>query len=349
MRENVPLAPMTTLQIGGPARYFLRAASVEQLTDAIDWASQNRIPLLVLGGGSNMLVSDEGFPGLVVQITMRGLKVGRENEFVTIEAAAGEDWDRFVAFTVENNLGGVECLSGIPGFVGATPIQNVGAYGQDVSQTIVSVTAFDRAEGRVVTLSNAECEFEYRQSRFKNREPERYVVLSVTYRLLPDPEACALYPDIQKYLAERGMNQPTIAQVREAVISVRRTKAMVIDSAEPDSRSAGSFFTNPILSEKEHQEFLRRVSGEKVPTYPAGAGRLKLSAAWLIEHAGFRKGFTHGNVGISRKHSLAIVNRGGGTAREVRELVAMIQDKVWNQFGIRILPEPNFIGFQKTN
>lgn len=345
MRENVPLASMTTLQIGGPARYFLRAGSLQQLTDAIDWARRSGVPLLVLGGGSNMLVSDDGFPGLVVQITMRGLKVGREGEFVTVEAAAGEDWDQFVAFTVENNLGGVECLSGIPGFVGATPIQNVGAYGQDVSQTIVSVKAFDRNEGGVVTLSNADCEFQYRQSRFKNREPERYVVLSVMYRLLPDAGPCTLYPDIEKYLAERGMTQPTLAQVREAVISVRRKKAMVLDSAEPDSRSAGSFFTNPILTEKEHQQFVERVAGEKVPTYPAGAGRVKLSAAWLIEHAGFGKGFTHGKVGISRKHTLAIVNRGGGTAREVRELVELIQNRVRDQFGVLILPEPNFIGF----
>lgn len=352
MRENVSLAPLTTLQIGGPARYFAGAASIEDLTRAIEWAERNEIPLLILGGGSNMLVSDEGFPGLVVQITMRGRQVRKNREFVTLEVAAGESWDQLVAFTVENNLGGMECLSGIPGLVGATPIQNVGAYGQDVSQTIVEVTAFDRTQRRLVTFSNAECEFEYRQSRFKGREPDRYVILGVTYRLLPDSKPFTLYPDIQKYLAQAGTSDPSLREVRDAVIAVRRAKAMVIDSAEPDSRSAGSFFTNPIISEKENQTFLQRAQasgalkeGERVPTYPAGSGRVKLSAAWLIERGGFRKGFTYGNVGISNKHTLAIVNRGGGTAREVRELVKMIQQKVFDTFGILIVPEPNFIGF----
>lgn len=352
MRENVPLAPFTTLGIGGPALYFYSAASVADLQAALDWARDRDVPALMLGGGSNMLIADAGYPGLVVQITIRGMRVGRERDYVTIEAAAGEIWDRLVAFTVENNLAGMECLSGIPGFVGATPIQNVGAYGQDVSQTIQSVQAFDRRENRIKTFSQSECEFSYRQSRFKSREIDRYVILSVTYRLLPNAKPCVLYPDVQRYLAENGMTDPTLTDVREAVIAVRRRKAMVLDPHDPDSRSAGSFFTNPIVSEREHETFLERVrtSGvakedERIPTYPAGPGKVKLSAAWLIEKSGFHKGFLHGNVGISTKHSLAIVNRGSGTALEVRELVRQIQSKVWTLFGVRIEPEPNFIGF----
>jgi UDP-N-acetylmuramate dehydrogenase len=352
MRENIPLAPFTTLGIGGPALYFYSAGSLEDLRSALDWARDHDFPVLILGGGSNMLVADVGYPGLVVQITLRGMKVGRERDYVTIEAAAGETWDRLVAFTVENNLAGMECLSGIPGFVGATPIQNVGAYGQDVSQTIQSVLAFDRRENRTKTFSQPECEFSYRQSRFKSREIDRYVILSVTYRLLPDAKPCTMYPDVQRYLAEKGLADPTLADVRDAVIAVRRRKAMVLDPDDPDSRSAGSFFTNPVISEREHQAFLDRVrmSGlvnedERVPTYPAGPGKVKLSAAWLIEKAGFHKGLLHGNVGISTKHSLAIVNRGRGTALEVRELVRQIQSKVWSLFAIRIEPEPNFVGF----
>jgi UDP-N-acetylmuramate dehydrogenase len=352
MTEQVQLAPFTTLRIGGPARYFLRAETVEDLQQALDWATRHHLPVLILGGGSNMLVADEGFPGLVVHIQLRGIKVGRERDFIVVDAAAGEDWDQLVAFTVENNLGGMECLSGIPGLVGATPIQNVGAYGQDVSQIIVDVKALDRQTGSLVTLSNAECEFEYRQSRFKGREPNRFVILSVRYRLLPAVKPCTLYPDVQRYLEQRGLSEPNLAEAREAVISIRRTKAMVVDPEEPDSRSAGSFFTNPILTDQEHHSFLERARArglladlDRVPTYPAGPGRVKLSAAWLIERAGFRKGWTHGNVGISGKHTLAIVNRGGGTAREVRELVSQIQEKVAERFGVPIVPEPNFVGF----
>lgn len=350
--QQVPLAPYTTLRIGGPARYFLRAESVEELTEALDWAIEHRIPVLLLGGGSNLLVADRGFPGLVVHIQLRGIELRREGESVILEAAAGEDWDQLVAFAVANNLGGIECLSGIPGLVGATPIQNVGAYGQDVSQTIIDLKAFDRQSRSLITLSNAQCEFEYRQSRFKGREPDRFVILSVRYRLTPEARPCTIYPDVQRYLEQRGLAEPTLAEAREAVISIRRTKAMVVDPDEPDSRSAGSFFTNPILTDKEHQAFLERARArglagetERIPTYPAGPGRVKLSAAWLIEHAGFRKGWVHGNVGISRKHTLAIVNRGAGRAREVRELVSLIQQSVAENFSVRIVPEPNFVGF----
>lgn len=350
--EQVVLAPYTTLRIGGPARYFLRAESLEELTGGLDWAKERRVPVLLLGGGSNMLVADQGFPGMVIHIQLRGIELQRDGESVIVEAAAGEDWDALVAFAVANNLGGMECLSGIPGLVGATPIQNVGAYGQDVSQTIIDLQALDRQTGSLVTLNNAQCEFEYRQSRFKGREPDRFVILSVRYRLSPGAKPCTIYPDVQRYLEGRGVADPTLGEVREAVISIRRSKAMVVDSDEPESRSAGSFFTNPILTEKEHQAFLERArarrlvsESERIPTYPAGPGRVKLSAAWLIEHAGFRKGWVHGNVGISRKHTLAIVNRGGGTALEVRELVSQIQQKVEQIFCVRIVPEPNFVGF----
>jgi UDP-N-acetylmuramate dehydrogenase len=331
LERDVPLAQFTTIGVGGPARLFSRASTVDELRAALDW-SDGRI--FILGGGSNLLIADEGFDGLVIRIDLRGVTVESEDEYAMVKVAAGEPWDAFVRFAVQNGWAGVECLSGIPGLTGATPIQNVGAYGQEVSETIARVEVLDRREGIVKWLTNWDCRFGYRSSLFKNVERERFVVLSVTFRLKRNGSAAIRYPELLK---EAG-SKTDVASVRDAVIAIRRRKGMVLDPNDPDTRSDGSFFMNPIV-DAQYAESL-----PEMPKFP-GDGGVKLSAAWLIEHAGFQKGFTHGRAGISTKHTLAIVNRGGATAKEVLELVRMIQEKVRERFGIELQPEPNFVGF----
>jgi UDP-N-acetylmuramate dehydrogenase len=329
--RDVPLAPFTTLGIGGPARFFARITSVDQLREALAFDG----PVFILGGGSNLLIADEGFDGLVIRIELRGVEFRGE----IAQVAAGEPWDEFVAMAVERGLAGIECLSGIPGLTGATPIQNVGAYGQDVSETIDRVEAFDRKTSTIVEFTNEECRFGYRASYFKNVEKERYVILSVTFRLNAGGPASVRYPELDKYLdGERDLRR-----VREAVIAIRKRKGMVLDPNDPDTRSDGSFFMNPVITDDQYTEFA--MLAPDAPHFAGGAGHVKLSAAWLIEHAGFQKGFVHGNVGLSSKHTLAVINRGGGTASEVLELVCMIQDRVRAAFAVDIYPEPNFIGF----
>jgi UDP-N-acetylmuramate dehydrogenase len=333
IQRNVALGPLTTLGIGGPAKFFLEARSVDEVREAIDWAKSNDQQLLILGGGSNVLIADEGFDGLVLHLDLRGISAVDDG---TLHVCASEPWDQLVAMAVARNWAGLECLSGIPGSTGATPIQNVGAYGQDVSETITAVEVFDRSNGRVSSLTNGDCQFEYRNSIFKKSAKDRYVVLSVTFQLRPGGAPSIRYPELQKAITEGS----TLQQVRDAVIAIRRRKGMVIDPADPDTRSDGSFFMNPIVSKE------KLASLGELPHFPAGEN-IKLSAAWLIEHAGFQKGLAHGNVGISSKHTLAIINRGGGTAREVVELVRKIQDGVREKFGVELQPEPNFIGFDR--
>lgn len=349
LQRDVPLAPLTTLGIGGPARFFIRATTVDDLRDAVSWARANDHPLFILGGGSNLLVSDEGFAGLVLHVALRGMVVeGVDRTSATIRVAAGEPWDDLVSMAVARSWAGIECLSGIPGSTGATPIQNVGAYGQEVSETIIRVEAIEVASGRVVTLTSDECHFGYRSSVFKGEAKGRFLVTAVTFRLRPGGEANIRYPELKTLLEANGVASSDLMRVRDAVIAIRKRKGMVLDRNDPDTRSDGSFFMNPIVDRNAFETFLARaqlVAGAgEIPSFPAGE-EVKLSAAWLIEHAGFRKGFVHGNVGLSSKHSLAVINRGGGTAREVRELVTMIQDAVRSRFGVEIHPEPNFIGF----
>jgi len=335
MLTNVPLAPLTTLGIGGPAKFFARAESVDDVREALAFASAENLPLLVLAGGSNVLIPDDGFGGVVVHMDLRGITIESEDaESAIVNVAAGERWDDFVDFAVASGWAGVECLSGIPGSAGATPIQNVGAYGQDVSETIIRVEVLERATGRVIDLTNWDCAFSYRSSIFKTAARDRYVVISVTFRLRRGAPATVRYPELRAYLDERGIALGDLGAVREAVIAIRKRKGMVLDPHDPDTRSDGSFFTNPIVPPE-------RVP-EGAPSFPSADG-VKLSAAWLIEHAGFHKGFAHGNVGISTKHTLAIVNRGGGTAAEVLELVRMIQASVRERFGVELQPEPVFV------
>jgi UDP-N-acetylmuramate dehydrogenase len=338
LQENVPLAPLTTIGIGGPARYYTRASTVDAIREALAFAAG--LPVFILAGGSNLLIADAGFPGLVIHIDLRGVTVESEDEYATVRVAAGESWDKFVATAVERGWAGIECLSGIPGSVGATPIQNVGAYGQDVSETIIRVEALDRKTGLVRTFTNEECRFGYRASLFKNVERDRYVVLAVTFRLKRGGPASVRYPELKRYLEEGRESPDDLRSVRNAVIAIRKRKGMVIDPSDPDTRSDGSFFMNPIITQSEYESF----PAKDAPNFPAGKGHVKLSAAWLIENAGFHKGFVHGNVGLSTKHSLALINRGNASAREAIELVQMIQSKVREKFGVEIHPEPNFIG-----
>jgi UDP-N-acetylmuramate dehydrogenase len=356
LQHDVPLAPLTTLKIGGPAKFFVRAKSEEQVVEAFEFACQNALDVFVLGGGSNVLISDAGFDGLVLQIALKGVSREVQNATVLTTAQAGEDWDEFVASCVTDNLAGVECLSGIPGFVGGTPVQNVGAYGQEVSETIVSVRCYDRKTGEIVELTNAECGFSYRTSIFNTTERNRYVVLAVTYKLVHGGEPKIIYRDLKEYFAEktreRGIARqrelaaktPSLQETRDAVLTIRRAKSMVIDRSDPNSRSAGSFFKNPIVTIEKYSEISLSI-GTDVPKFAVDDSHVKIPAAWLIENAGFHKGFSLGNVGISTKHTLALINRGGATAAEIIELKNLIQQGVTAKFGIDLVPEPVFIGF----
>ena len=345
IRENVPLAPLTTLGIGGPARFLVEAAEEQTAVAALDFAARQRLPVFVLGGGSNVLVADEGFPGLVLRMGIRGVSEQTEEDKVVLTAGAGEDWDSFVRSSVERGLGGVECLSGIPGTVGGTPIQNVGAYGQEVSETIAAVRVCDRATRRILDLGNAECGFSYRHSIFLGTARDRYIVLSVTYALPREGQPTMKYAEVQNYFAG-GTRKPGLRDVREAVRAIRASKAMLLVPGDPDCRSAGSFFKNPIVSEQQYAEISGRAPAP-VPRYPVrdGAGRVKLPAAWLIERAGFPKGYGGGRVGLSRKHTLALVNRGGASASDVLGLMREIQQGVRDRFGFQLVPEPQFVGF----
>ncbi len=338
-RDDVPLAERSTLGVGGAARFFVEAHDDKTLIEAVSWADAQRVPLHVLGGGSNVVISDGGVNGLVVAVATRGVEYETRGDDVFVSAAAGEPWDGLVAATVERDLAGLECLSKIPGLVGATPIQNVGAYGQDVSESVVGVVAYDRREGRERELSAEECELSYRNSLFKSREPERFVVLRVTYRLRRGGAPKVAYRDLERSVEERKIARPTLGDVRNVVIEVRRSKSMVIDPSDVNRRSCGSFFVNPVV------EAGAVVERDDMPRYPQPDGRVKLSAGWLIEQAGLSKGTRRGNVGLSTKHALALVAHEGATASEVVAFAREIRRTVEAEFGVRLVPEPSFWGF----
>jgi UDP-N-acetylmuramate dehydrogenase len=344
--EHVPLAPMTTLKVGGPARYFATAANALDVQHAVDWAKSRRLPLFVLGGGSNLLIADTGFPGLVLKIAISGVERLPESGKQVFEAGAGVEWDAFVTQTVAANCAGLECMSGIPGTVGGTPVQNVGAYGQEVSQTITEVQVLDLRGGQLRSLCHEACGFAYRSSIFNTGERGRFIILKVAYALAPGGEPTILYRDLKAYFAGEPANaRPTLSAVREAVRRIRLSKAMLIVEGDEDSRSAGSFFKNPVLDAAECERIAASAGGT-LPSYPASSGHFKIPAAWLVENAGFHKGYTRGHVGISRKHALAIVNRGGATAAEVIALQDEIRRAVQEQFGVSLVPEPVFVGFE---
>jgi len=290
-------------------------------------------------------VSDAGWPGLVLKVSLLGINHRHGHGTAYFDVGAGEDWDSFVAATVQHHCAGIECLSGIPGSVGGTPVQNVGAYGQEVAQTIDSVVALDIESGEEEEFEKSDCGFGYRSSIFNTSARGRYVILRVTYALVHDGHPRLAYADLQKHFAGRG--EPTLAEVREAVRQIRASKGMLLTPGDPDARSAGSFFKNPVLTENEFESLKRKASerGLQIPNYPALAARRKVSAAWLVEQSGFSKGFGNGHVGISRKHALAIVNRGGATSAEVVQLKDEIQARVQQQWEIQLEPEPVLLGF----
>jgi UDP-N-acetylmuramate dehydrogenase len=357
IQEKVPLAPLTTLQVGGEARYFAEAKREDEVLDALDFAKTRDLPVFVLGGGSNLLIADAGWPGLVLHIAIGGIstpEADAKGNSVLFTVGAGVVWDDFVAQAVAQNCAGIECLSGIPGSVGGTPVQNVGAYGQEVSDTIQSVRAFDRKkdrkENRAVVLPKPACGFRYRSSIFNTTERGRYVILRVNYRLKRGGAPAVKYADLQKYFAERFPERktaPSLAEVRAAVRDIRQSKGMLIVPGDDDSRSAGSFFKNPLLDERQFKEFSDRAQakGLEIPSYPALDAQHKVSAAWLVEHSGFAKGYGVGAAGISSKHALALINRGHATASDITRLKDEIQNGVRQTWGILLEPEPVFIGF----
>lgn len=347
LQENVPLAPLTTFQIGGPARYFVEAKIASEVREAVAWAQSRNLPLFVLGGGSNLLVSDAGWLGLVLKISIEGIeqRAGDHDGKLLFDVGAGESWDNFVAHAVLKDCAGVECLSGIPGSVGGTPVQNVGAYGQEVSGTIDSVEVFDLRDNQVRELCNEACGFAYRSSIFNTTERGRFIILRATYALAPGSEPHLAYADLQRHFEGRDRS-PSLAEVREAVRQIRARKGMLIVDGDPDCRSAGSFFKNPVLWEQQH-EALKALAGAKrltLPSYPALEKNHKVSAAWLVEHSGFSRGYVSGHVGISSKHTLAIINRGGATAAEVIALKNQIQQRVEEIWGVCLDPEPVLVG-----
>jgi len=347
--ENVPLAPLTTLQVGGAARYFAEAGSEEEVHEAVEFARTRELPLFVLGGGSNLVIADSGWPGLVLKIAIGGITSEGAGDAVVFSVGAGVDWDGFVARTVAEDCAGIECLSGIPGSVGGTPVQNVGAYGQEVADTIESVRALDAKEERVVMLPKEACGFRYRSSIF-NSAPEgergRYIILRVNYRLKRGGAPSMKYADLQKHFAETK-TPPSLAAVREAVRGIRRRKGMLIMQGDEESHSVGSFFKNPVLREERFQDLTERARsrGLEIPSYPGLEAQHKISAAWLVEHSGFAKGFRLGRAAISRKHALALINPGEATAGDIIQLKEKIQRDVQSAWGIWLEPEPVFVGF----
>jgi UDP-N-acetylmuramate dehydrogenase len=352
--ENVPLAPYTTLGVGGPARFLIKAKTREQILDALEFARARSCQIFVLGGGSNIVVSDSGFSGLVLKIELVGIQPLDHENSGRFSVEAGVEWDSFVQHSVNRNLGGIECLSGIPGTVGGAPIQNIGAYGEDVSEVISRVQALDRDSNRITELTNVDCRFTYRSGIFNTTHKDRYIILSVDFSLRTDGVPRIDYPELQKQF-EGSAHTPSISDVREAVLHTRQTKAMVLQDGDPDTRSVGSFFKNPVLSldDAARIEMEARSKGllgpyRSVPQFAASPGKVKWPAAWLIEHAGIGKGFVHKNTGVSSKHALALINRGGATAQDILELMGLIQDRVQGAFGVRLQPEPIFVGFENS-
>lgn len=340
MKPNVPLAPMTTLELGGPAEWFLDATSTEELIAGLRWAAEQGHDVSILGGGSNLVVPDEGVRGLVIRLSSRGIEV----DGARVRVEAGEDWDAFVARSIDEGWAGLECLSGIPGYVGASPVQNVGAYGQDVSETIVEVGVLDPRTLQRHALRNDECAFAYRDSRFK-RNPSEWIVVDVTFELRAGGAPTIRYAELQQCIGPNA----SLAQTRDTVIALRRRKSMVIDADDPNRRCAGSFFTNPFVTPEQASKLVADSIAEglvqdesQVPRWIEGE-RVKLAAGWLIERAGFEKGMRRGHVGLSTAHALALVHHGGGTTTELLAFADAIRAGVRERFGVDLEREPRLL------
>lgn len=338
---------MTTIGLGGPASYFLECPTVEHIRAGLDLGKREHVSVQVLGGGSNIIFPDEGFAGLILKIALKGISFEEDGEWMIVRAAAGEVWDNFVRQCIEKGLGGIECLSGIPGFVGGTPIQNVGAYGQEVKDTIEEVKVLERGTLEEKILKKAECGFSYRASRFKFQDAGKFIVTEVTFRLKKNGRPVIRYPEVKKIietsvsLSSLADGRKSLEAVRNIVFSLRKKKSMLIDPNDPNSKSVGSFFLNPVIGKEQFSEVSKQWKkigdGSEMPTFPF-ENKIKLSAAWLVEHSGFTKGYRKGGAGISLNHSLALINC-GGTTREVLALAIEIEEKVFEKFGIRLVRE----------
>lgn len=345
---NVELSPKTSLALGGRATHFVEARDEATVIDALRWADQQHLPVLVLGGGSNLVIGDDGWDGLVLHVCLRGIERLTTGPRVRLWVAAGEPWEPLVSHSVLHQWAGLECLSGIPGSAGATPIQNVGAYGCEISERIVAVHVWDRRARVRKRLTPDDCGFGYRDSAFK-RDPGAVVVLAIELELIPGGAPTLRYGELVRSF--EGQEAPSLAAVRDRVLALRRGKSMVIDPADPNRRSAGSFFTNPVVDAAVAQRVVEVACREGlandaagVPQYPAGDGLVKLAAGWLIEAAGLRKGQREGAVGISTAHALALVHHGGGTTAELVAFARGVRDRVRERFGIELRPEPVFAG-----
>jgi UDP-N-acetylmuramate dehydrogenase len=346
VRTSVPLAPLTTLDLGGPAASLIEINHDDAARDAVRWARAHGQALAVLAGGSNTVVADAGFDGCVLWVRTRAVTVTQDGDSVLVDAAAGEDWDELVKRTVGEGLTGLECLSGIPGSVGATPIQNVGAYGQEVASVIEAVRVLDLGDLTVRTMDSAACGFGYRTSVFRRR-PGRFLVLGVRYRLRRGRPGSIGYRELADRLAAVTA-PPAPRDVRDAVLELRRAKSMVLDDGDPNRRSVGSFFVNPVVGSTD-LERIAAAAGAEPPQFAVGEDRIKVPAAWLIERSGFHKGLERGGVGISSAHTLALVHLGGGSTADLLELAREIRDGVRRRFGVELRPEPVFVGFDRPN
>jgi len=349
IQENVPLAPYTTLGVGGPARFFAAVSDENHVADALSFARTRSVPVFTLGGGSNLVVADAGFHGLVLKIEIPGVR--RMDDGGRVAVGAGVEWDAFVQYCVDRDLAGVEALSGIPGTTGGAPVQSIGAYGQEAGDTVSAVRAWDTQSDTVVELSRAECAFAYRSSIFNTSRAGRYIVLQTEFTLQPHGQPRVQYAELRKRFADGS--DPSLAEVRGAVMDLRKSKGMLLSPDDSDSRSAGSFFRNPVISRDEFAAMEQNARGsgivapsETIPYFDAPGENVKLAAAWFIEHSGFSKGYAHGRAGISTKHALALVNRGGARASEIVGLMKLIEERVMESFGIALIPEPVFIGFE---
>ena len=346
IRENYPLSGLTTFGVGGPARYFALAESEDDIVQSLEFAKERGIPFLALGGGSNVLISDKGFPGIVILNRIKGFSSSVEDGSVIVRSGAGEDWQDFADRCVGSGWQGVECLAGIPGTVGASPVQNIGAYGQDISQVVSGVRAVDAATGKAVLFSNEECGFGYRRSIFNSDSAGRYIITSVTFKLNQGGMAPVHYSELEKYLS--GATAVTPAQVRDAVIAIRDSKGLLVREGHESLKSGGSFFKNPVVSPdkfKEVEERIEKAGGCVNWAWPVDSGDMKLSAACLIQCAGFVRGYRKGNAGISPKHCLIVVNYGCATAGEILDFACEVRLKVREDFGIILRPEIRLIGF----
>ena len=350
LEEHKSLAPYTTIGLGGTARWFVACNTEDELVEALTWAQSNQHKVFLLAGGSNSLIADEGFPGLVIHINLNGIEWQNSG---SITVSAGEDWDAFVKAAVDKGFAGIECLSGIPGSVGSTPIQNVGAYGQEVKDTITSVQVLSRATLSPLTFTRDQCDFSYRMSRFKGQDRDQFVITSVTFKLKPNAGPTIYYPELAQALEAHPAWRSTVSSAdklklaRDTVLQIRSRKGMVVNPEDPDSRSLGSFFTNPIVSSVQKDQFLGITKTMNLPNPPVFAGAdansWKLSAAWLIEHSGTRKGETCGGAAVSSKHTLALINKNNATTADILTLATRIKDRVENIFHILLEQEPELI------